>query len=191
MQTEKNNGIQSTSWSTQFWPLHVQQGLVDDCIKNTFHLKTRNATKLKAVFFFFFFHHCALPPDLSPCIQSQTHNVEVCEDVSLRVLLVNLLNIRSDHHQQLQVCDIVLQSWSAEPLTNCYVGQAGDMIKWSHRTYRKSVRFECLALRQAYPKIPRNTQEGRWSSFDRRHDGKSWGKHRETYSAALNLCRHF
>lgn len=41
---------------------------------------------------------------------AQIYNVEVGEDVSFCVLLVDLLYIRSDHHQQLQVCHIRHQS---------------------------------------------------------------------------------
>lgn len=67
-----------------------------------------------------------LHEDVSPCFPSQTHNVEVREDVSLRVLLVNLLNIRSGHHEQLQMGDVVLRSRSEEPLASCYSGPTGD-----------------------------------------------------------------
>lgn len=41
---------------------------------------------------------------------AQIYNVEVGEDVSFCVLLVDLLHIRPDHHQQLQVCNIRHQS---------------------------------------------------------------------------------
>lgn len=41
---------------------------------------------------------------------AHTYNVEIGEDVSLCVLLVDLLNIRPYHHQQFQVGDIRQQS---------------------------------------------------------------------------------
>lgn len=131
----------------------------------------------------------ALPRGLSPRSQSHTHNVEVCQHVSLCVLLVNLLNIRSDHHEQLQMCDIVRRSWSAESLTGCYIRQKGEMIKCSYRTYRKYItRYECLALRQTYPRPPRKNPEERRSSFGWRHDGKSWGENTDKRFRQLWIC---
>lgn len=49
------------------------------------------------------------------------------------------------------------------------------------------MRFECLVLGQTYPRPLRKTQEGKPSSFDWRHDGKSRGKHRETYNQQLRI----
>lgn len=45
--------------------------------------------------------------ECNPFYALYTHNVQVGEDVSLRVLLVNLVDIGTDYHQQLQMSDLL------------------------------------------------------------------------------------
>lgn len=50
---------------------------------------------------------------------AQIYNVEVGEDVSLCILLVDLLDIRPYHHQQFQMCDIRHHSRPTQPPARC------------------------------------------------------------------------
>jgi len=61
---------------------------------------------------------------------AQTYYIEVGEDVSLCILLVDLLNIRPYHHQQFQMGDIRRQSWATQTPTYC---RQGENTVYTHR----------------------------------------------------------
>lgn len=105
------------------------------------------------------------------CVCAQIYNVEVGEDVSFCVLLVDLLDIGSYHHQQLQMCDIRQQSWSTQTPSLYEV-----------KKYRREIVLIALYLslkslhfcdRETYLRRQRENQERKLCPSDWRSDEKA------------------